>query len=87
MKPEGMANVSERIRAVITRNEKATKRPEPTPIKVGDTVRNLVSGELGYVEKSRFGVKVTGTNEDGMYWMTNGYSPEYVTRYWEVVGE
>lgn len=76
-----MTNVSERIKTVITRSKQ-----EPT-LKVGDNVRNKDSGELGVIRKSRFGVKVKGTDAGGKRWKTNGYSAEYVARYWEVVDD
>lgn len=76
-----MTDVSERIKTVITRSKQ-----QPT-LKVGADVRNKDSGELGVIRKSRFGVKVKGTDADGKRWKTNGYAPEYVARYWEVVGD
>lgn len=83
-----MTNVSERIKTVITRSKNPTlkvgDKPELIP---GACVRNKDSGELGVIRKSRFGVKVAGRNAEGERWKTNGYAPEYVARYWEVVDD
>ena len=76
-----MTNVSERIKTAITRSK------QQTALKVGATVRNKDTGELGVIRKSRFGVKVAGRNAEGERWKTNGYAPEYVARYWEVVDD
>ena len=58
---------------------------EAKPLKVGATVRNKFSGELGVIKYSTFGVKVAGRNSEGKRWKTNGYAPEYLAEYWEVV--
>lgn len=54
-------------------------------MKVGDTVRHKETGELATVMYSTFGVKIGGITEDGMHWKTNGYPPEELAEYWEVV--
>ena len=56
-------------------------------LKVGDRVRNKDSGELGKIAHSSFGIKVKGRDADGKRWKTNGYAPEYIARYWEVVDD
>ena len=56
-------------------------------LKVGDKVRNKLSGELGKIAHSSYGIKVKGRDKDGKRWKTNGYAPEYVGRYWEVVDD
>lgn len=76
-------NVSERIRTLITNQKEGGNMA----LKVGDIVRNKDSGELGKIAKSTYGIKVKGRDKDGVRWKTNGYAPEYIARYWEVVDE
>lgn len=60
---------------------------EGKALKVGDIVRNKLTGQRGKIKYSTFGVKVAGKDAEGNRWKTNGYAPEYIARYWEVVDD
>lgn len=54
-------------------------------MKIGDTVRNIKTGEIGVVEWSTFGVSIHCRNSDGKLVKTLGEPISKVKKNWEVI--